>query len=32
MTHIIRQGSSSPFEMIDALEIKIDLMNQFSGS
>ncbi len=28
MTHIIRQGNSAPFEMIDALEIKIDLMHQ----
>ncbi|BFM13854.1 hypothetical protein R50073_00370 [Maricurvus nonylphenolicus] len=28
MTHIQRQGSASPIEMIDVLEIKIDLMNR----
>ncbi|NIB41231.1 PilZ domain-containing protein [Pseudomaricurvus alkylphenolicus] len=27
MTHILRHGKSAPFEMLDALEIKIDLMN-----
>lgn len=27
MTHIVRHGKTTPMEMIDALEIKIDLMN-----
>ncbi|MGH1371510.1 MAG: hypothetical protein ACRBBW_05715 [Cellvibrionaceae bacterium] len=27
MTHIMRHGKAEPFEMLDALEIKIDLMN-----
>lgn len=32
MTHIFKQGKPTPFQMLDALEIKIDLMNYVSES